>query len=67
MKKQTIIGVIVVIAILVVLMFAGCVEKEALETAQTVSPMSTPSPTTSTPEPALSVEKPTANFGNSGG
>jgi PBP1b-binding outer membrane lipoprotein LpoB len=67
MKKQTIIGVIVVIAILAVLMFAGCVEKEASETAQTVEPMSTPSPTTSTPEPTLSIEKPTANFGNSGG
>ena len=66
MKKQTIIGVIVVIAILAVLMFAGCVEKEAPETAQTVSQMPTPSPTMSTPEPTLSVEKPTANFGNWG-
>jgi PBP1b-binding outer membrane lipoprotein LpoB len=66
MKKQTIIGVIEVIAILAVLMFAGCVEKEAPETAQTVSQMPTPSPTTFTPEPTLSVEKPTVNFGNSG-
>ena len=64
MKKQTIIGVIEVIAILVMVMFAGCVEKETSETAQTVEPMPTPTPT---PEPTLSVEKPTANFGNSGG
>ena len=67
MKKQTIIGVIVVIAIIAVVLFAGCVEKETSETAQTVSQMPKPSPTTSTPEPTLSVEKPTVNFGNSGG
>jgi PBP1b-binding outer membrane lipoprotein LpoB len=63
MKKQTIIGVIVVIAIIAMVTFAGCVEKEAPETTQTVSQMPTTSPT---PEPTLSVEKPTANFGNSG-
>ncbi len=63
MKKQTI--VIAIIAILVVVIFAGCVEKEASETAQTVEPMPTPIPTP-TPEPTLSVERPTANFGNSG-
>ena len=66
MKKQTIIGVIAIIAIMAVVLFAGCVEKEAPETAQTVEPMPTPSPTTSTPEPTLSIEKPTVNFGNSG-
>ena len=62
MKKQII--VIAIIAILVVVMFAGCAEKEALETAQTVEPMPTPV-LTPTPEPTLTVERPTANFGNS--
>lgn len=61
MKKQII--VIAIIAILVVVIFAGCVEKEPSETAQTVEPMPTPTPT---PEPTLAVERPTANFGNSG-
>ncbi len=67
MKKQTIMGVIAIMVIIAVAMFAGCVEKEAPETAQTDAQMSTPTPTTtSTPGPTLTVERPAENTGNSG-
>ena len=67
MKKQTIMGVIAIMALIAVAMFAGCVEKEASETAQIDAQMSTPTPTTtSTPGPTLTVERPAENIGNSG-
>jgi PBP1b-binding outer membrane lipoprotein LpoB len=67
MKRQTIMGVIAIMVIIAVAMFAGCVEKEAPETAQTDAQMSTPTPTTtSTPGPTLTVERPAENTGNSG-
>jgi hypothetical protein len=67
MKKQTIVGVIVIMALIAVAMFAGCVEKEASEPAQIDALMSTPTPTTtSTPGPTLTVERPAGNIGNSG-
>ena len=70
MKKQTIIGVIAIMAIIAVAMFAGCVERETSEPAQTdaemLTPTPTPTPTTSTPGPTLTVERPAENIGNSG-
>ena len=67
MKKQTIMGVIVIMVIIAVAMFLGCVEKEASETAQIDAQMSTSTPTTtSTPGPTLTVERPAENTGNSG-
>jgi|LGVF01.1.fsa_nt_gb hypothetical protein len=67
MKKRTIMGVIAIMAIIAVAMFAGCVEKEASEPAQIDAQMPTPTPTTtSTPGPTLAVERPAVNIGNSG-
>jgi hypothetical protein len=67
MKKQTIIGIIVIMAIIGVAVFAGCVEKEASEPAQTDAQMPTPTPTTTAmPGPTLTVERPAVNNGNSG-
>ena len=67
MKKRTIMGVIAIMAIIAVAMFAGCVEKEASEPAQTDALMPTTTPTTtSTPGPTLAVERPAVNIGNSG-
>ena len=67
MKKQTIMGIIAIMAIIAVAVFAGCVEKEASETAQTDAQMPTPTPTTtSMPGPTLTVERPAVNIGNSG-
>ena len=64
MKRQTIIVLLTIIAIIAVAIFSGCLEKEAPETT-----MKTPTPTpttTPTPESPLSVERPTTIFGNSG-
>jgi len=67
MKKQTIMGAIAIMAIIAVAVFAGCVEKEASEPAQTDAPMPTPTPTTTSMSgPTLTVERPAVNFGNSG-
>ncbi len=71
MKKQTIMGVIAIMTIIAVAMFAGCVEKEASEPAQADAQMPTPTPTptpttTSSPGPTLTVERPAVNIGNSG-
>ena len=67
MKKQTIMGVIAIMAIIAVAAFAGCVEKEESETAQTDAQMPTSTPTTtSMPGPIVTVERPAVNIGNSG-
>ena len=68
MKRQTIIVLLAIIAILAVAIFTGCLEKEAPEST-VLTPTTTPTPTpttTPTPEPTLSVERPTTIFGNSG-
>ena len=65
MKKQTIMGIIAIMAIIAVVVFAGCVEKEASEPAQADAQMPTPTPTSS-PGPTLTVERPAVNIGNSG-
>lgn len=60
MKRKTIAGLIAIVAIVVVAMFAGCVEEEAITPTPTLVPTSTPTPTptstststpTSTPTP----------------
>ena len=67
MKKQTIMGIIAIMAIIAVVVFAGCVEKEASEPAQTDALMPTTTPTTtSMPGATLTVERPAVNIGNSG-
>ena len=68
MKKQTIMGIIAIMAIIAVAVFAGCVEKEASEPAQTdaLMPTTTPTTTTSMPGATLTVERPAVNIGNSG-
>jgi ABC-type uncharacterized transport system auxiliary subunit len=66
MKRQTIIVLLAIIAILAVVIFTGCLEKEAPETTMsTQTPTPTPT-TTPTPEQTLSVERPTTIFENSG-
>jgi PBP1b-binding outer membrane lipoprotein LpoB len=65
MKKQTIIGVIAIIAIIAAVILAGCVEEEAAETTPTGA--QTPAAPTTTPasSPTLSVEEPPDTIGNS--
>jgi len=44
MKKKNIAGLIAIVAIVAVVIFSGCVEKEAPATTPTPSPTSTPTP-----------------------